>query len=142
MYTIKEVSKMMGISAYTLRYYEKIGLLEFVKRDKNGVRQFSESDLLTLNTIYRLKDTGMPLQKIKHYLDLIDEGIDSVGERKKIMEEQKKSINHQIQKLEKALETIDAKIEYYDIAEKEHTLKVCDDDRSKLLNGILNDNSK
>ena len=43
---------------------------------------------------YRLKDTGMPLQKIKHYLDLIDEGIDSVGERKKIMEEQKKSINH------------------------------------------------
>lgn len=137
MYTIKEVSKIMNISPYTLRYYEKIDLLEFVKRDKNGIRQFSKSDLLTLNTIYRLKDTGMPLQEIKHYLNLINEGIDSVGERKKIMEEQKKSINRQIQKLQKALETIDAKIKYYDIAEKEHTLNVCSDARSELLNKIL-----
>lgn len=71
MYTIKEVSKMMDISAYTLRYYEKIDLLEFIKRDKNGVRQFSKSDLLTLNTIYRLEDIGMLLKKIKHYLTLI-----------------------------------------------------------------------
>lgn len=98
MYTIKKVSKIMNISTYTLRYYEKIGLLEFVKRDKNGIRQFSESDLLTLNTIHRLKDTGMPLHEIKHYLELINEGIDSVSERKKMMENQKRSINHQIKK--------------------------------------------
>lgn len=73
MYSIKEVSKMMGISAYTLRYYEKIGLLEFVHRDEKGIRQFDISDILTLNTIYRLKETGMPLHEIKHYLKLIDE---------------------------------------------------------------------
>jgi DNA-binding transcriptional MerR regulator len=88
MYTIKEVSKMMGISAYTLRYYEKIGLLEFVHRNANGIRQFNDSDILTLNTIHRLKETGMPLQEIKHYLKLIDEGIDSVSERKEIMQAQ------------------------------------------------------
>ena len=51
MYNIKEVSELMGISPHTLRYYEKIGLLEFVKRNEQGVREFSESDLLTLNTI-------------------------------------------------------------------------------------------
>lgn len=140
MYTIKEVSKIMGISAYTLRYYEKISLLEFVKRDKNGVRQFTDSDLLTLNTIYRLKDTGTPLQKIKHYLDLIDEGIDSVSERKEIMEEQKESILHQISQLNKALETIDAKIKYYETAEKEHSLGVCHDERYELLKNILRNN--
>lgn len=49
--TIKNVSRIMGISTYTLRYYEKIGLLDFVDRDKNGVREFKPSDLLTLNTI-------------------------------------------------------------------------------------------
>ncbi len=47
MYNIKEVSELMGISPHTLRYYEKIGLLEFVKRNEQGVRGFSESDLLT-----------------------------------------------------------------------------------------------
>lgn len=112
-------------------------MLEFVKRDKNGVRQFSEGDLLTLNTIHRLKDTGMPLQKIRHYLSLIEEGIDSVSERKQIMEEQKKIINEKISDLQKALETIDAKIEYYDKAEKEHSLGVCDDERASLLDKIL-----
>lgn len=45
----------MGISDYTLRYYEKIGLLSFVKRNEVGVREFSRSDLLTLNTIRALK---------------------------------------------------------------------------------------
>ena len=97
MYTIKEVSQIMGLSAYTLRYYEKIGLLSFVKRDQNGVRQFSKSDLLTLNTIYRLKETGLSLAEIKHYLKLISEGIDSVGERKVLMEQHREKIKQQIQ---------------------------------------------
>lgn len=138
MYTIKEVSKMMGISAYTLRYYEKIGLLEFVHRDEKGIRQFGISDILTLNTIHRLKETGMPLHEIKHYLKLIDEGIDSVSERKKIMQAQQKKIEVQIKELQKALLTINGKLKYYEEAEKTHSLGVCHDERSEFIQKLLN----
>ncbi|KFI40010.1 putative MerR family transcriptional regulator [Bifidobacterium actinocoloniiforme DSM 22766] len=75
--SIQEVSDLMGISSYTLRYYEKIGLLSFVRRDAHGVRQFEPEDLLTLNTVRCLKETGMPLKEIKHYLTLIQEGMAS-----------------------------------------------------------------
>lgn len=138
MFTIKEVSKMMGISAYTLRYYEKIGLLEFVHRDENGIRQFGISDILTLNTIYRLKETGMPLLEIKHYLKLIDEGIDSVSERKKIMETQRKEVQKQIKTLQQALVTIDVKINYYQKAERTHSLEACQDEHSEFIQKLLN----
>ena len=138
MFTIKEVSKMMGISAYTLRYYEKIGLLEFVHRDENGIRQFGISDILTLNTIYRLKETGMPLHEIKHYLKLIDEGIDSVSERKKIMETQRKEVQKQIKTLQQALVTIDVKINYYQKAERTHSLEACQDEHSEFIQKLLN----
>lgn len=138
MYNIKEVSELMGISPYTLRYYEKIGLLNFVKRDQNGVRQFSKKDLVTLNTIFRLKETDMPLREIKRYLALIDQGIDSVSERKALMQKQQQKVEQKIAQLQKALVTINAKVKYYQTAEKEHRLDVCHDDREEFIRKIIN----
>ncbi len=135
-YAINEVRQMMGISAYTLRYYEKIGLLEFVHRDQNGVRQFSVKDLLTLNTIHRLKQTNMPLREIKHYIKLIDKGIDSVSERKYLMQQQQQKVEEQIAKLQEALKTINAKLTYYQEAEKSHSLGVCHDEREALVQSL------
>lgn len=60
-YTVKEVSKRTGISEHTLRYYDKEGLLSFIKRDKNGVRLFTKEDFEHLYTITVLKKTGMSL---------------------------------------------------------------------------------
>lgn len=137
MYSIKEVSEIMGISAYTLRYYEKIGLLSFVKRNEAGVREFSVSDLLTLNTIYRLKQTGMSLKDIKHYLELIKEGFPSVDERLAIFCAQKKRVEAQIRSLENALETIDGKLHYYQESKRQGTLAVCHDEREELVQKIL-----
>lgn len=74
-YQIKEVSELLGISIYTLHYYERIGLLNNVKRDQYGRREFSEDDILTLNTVECLKQTGMSLQNIKRYVQLVGEGI-------------------------------------------------------------------
>ncbi|BDR57419.1 MerR family transcriptional regulator [Xylocopilactobacillus apis] len=88
-YHIKDVSETMGISVYTLRYYEKIGVLSFVKRDENGVREFEPRDLVTLNTIECLKKTDMPLKDIKNYLNLIDDGISSADERLQMFVDQK-----------------------------------------------------
>lgn len=136
MFSIKEVSELMGISAYTLRYYEKIGLLSFVRRNEVGVREFSRSDLLTLNTIERLKDTGMSLKEIKHYLDLVEKGYSSVDERLELMVAQQKKVNEQIKLLQKSLETIDFKVRYYKKAKKEATLAVCHDEREEFVQKI------
>lgn len=138
-YTIKQVSELMGISAYTLRHYEKIGLLPFVHRDANGVRKFSKRDIVILNSIYRLKETGMPLSKIKYYLKLIDQGLDSVSERKELMEQQKQAVEKRIKELQEALVTINAKVKYYQIAEKEHSLDVCHDDREALIQRLIHE---
>lgn len=137
MYSIKEVSQLMGISTYTLRYYDKLGLLDFVSRDENGSRRFSKSNIVTLNTIYRLKETGMPLREIKHYLKLIDEGLDSVSERKRLMAAQQKKVKRQIDQLQKSLLTINAKLKYYEEAEKHHRLGVCHDEREQFIQRLL-----
>ena len=58
---MSEFSGVVGLSSYTLRYYEKIGLLRHVKRSRSGHRVYSDRDVDWVNFIKRLKDTGMPL---------------------------------------------------------------------------------
>ena len=67
-YTIREVSEMMGIPASTLRYYDKKGLLPFVKRGESGYRIFSKENIRTLRLIECLKSTGMTLEQIHTFL--------------------------------------------------------------------------
>ena len=74
---------MLGISIYTLRYYEKIGLLKFVKRDENGIREFEPNDLIAISMTIYLRKTGMPLKEIKNYLQLAENGIDTVEQARK-----------------------------------------------------------
>ena len=95
-YQIKDVSDLLGVSTYTLRYYEKIGLLNFVKRNKSGVREFEASDLITINTIICLKQTGMPLKEIKKYLKLVGEGIDTAEQRKAMFLQQRQKVTEEI----------------------------------------------
>ena len=70
-YTIGQVAKKLGISTYTLRYYDKEGLIPNVKRMKNGVRIFEESDLHFLQVIFCLKKTGMAIEAVSYtHLDV------------------------------------------------------------------------
>lgn len=136
-YQIKDVSDLFGISTYTLRYYEKIGLLNFVKRNESGVREFDASDLITINTIICLKKTGMPLKDIKEYLKLVAEGIDTAPQRREMFLKQKQKVIDEIAALEKSLTIIDRKINFYDEAVKKQSLDVCRNDRKKWLEEIL-----
>lgn len=140
--TIKNVSRIMGISTYTLRYYEKIGLLDFVDRDKNGVREFKPSDLLTLNTIECLKKTDMPLKDIKKYLNLVKEGITSAKERQQMFQKQKQKVENQIKELEVCLQTINKKLNYYNEVIKHRSLDVCLEERKIQLQTIINNSEK
>ncbi|RRJ63496.1 MerR family transcriptional regulator [Paenibacillus oralis] len=124
MSTIKEVSAETGISPYTLRYYEREGILPSVKRDPSGNRLYDEESLEWLNFILALRATGMPLAKIKEYVDLYREGESTLNMRKQMMLEHKKKVEKDLAATYRYLEQINYKLALYDIQEKGAFLKL------------------
>lgn len=81
-YTIKEAAEQSGLSVYTLRFYDKAGLLPFVARNPAGYRVFTDGDLNLLHTIQCLKNTGMKINDIRTYITLVMQGVGSVDSRR------------------------------------------------------------
>lgn len=118
MYSIKETSEITNISSYTLRYYEKEEII-YPKRDEQGNRTYSEDDIKWIEFVVRLKNTQMPLTKIKEYAKLFLEGEHTAEQRLSILEEQQENIRHQIELLEIVKKELDYKIEnYYELIKK------------------------
>lgn len=122
--TISQVAKECGLSAHTLRYYDKEGLLPFVDRSPSGMRQFKESDFEWLMIINCLKDTGMQIKDIKVFIDWCLEGDKTIEQRYRMFVEQKKKLEEQLKILSKHMEKIDYKIWYYRTALDAGTLDV------------------
>ncbi len=112
-YSIGQAAKKMGLTAHTLRYYEKEGLLPFVKKTSSGLRIFSEEDIGWLQMIECLKGTGMPLKGIKQYIDWFIEGDSPLQKRLDMFKQQKIKIEEQMRELKKHMEKINYKIAYY-----------------------------
>lgn len=112
-YTIKQVSEKTGLSIYTLRYYDKEGLLPLVKRTESGIRKFSENDIDWLGLICCLKNSGMSIEHIKEFMHLCLQGEATVETRKEILLNQKAYIQEQMNQLENSLDTINYKIDHY-----------------------------
>lgn len=123
-FTIAQTAVKTGISAYTLRYYDKEGLLPFVKRDRNGNRDFTEEDFEWLSFIVCLKNTGMPIKNIKAYIKLLQEGDPTLERRLQVFRQQKKAVEKQIAELEDYMKKIDYKIWYYETAVEAGTEEV------------------
>jgi MerR family transcriptional regulator, aldehyde-responsive regulator len=113
-YTIKEFSQKVNISPFTLRYYEKEGIMPPSKRLSNSHRVYTDSDMTWITLVSCLRSTGMSISDIKHYVDLVIRGDETVQERKQIILEQKKKIEEQLEELQKHLELINKKINLYD----------------------------
>lgn len=114
MYTINEIAKICNISVYTIRFYDKEGLLPFVTRNNTGNRQFSEGDLDVVKLICCLKNTGMQVKEIKQYIDLCMQGEGTAPARRQIMADHRKTILKQIDDLKKNINIVDLKIAFYD----------------------------
>ncbi|AHI55743.1 MerR family transcriptional regulator [Listeria ivanovii] len=112
-YTIKEVATIMNISAHTLRFYDDHGLFPFVHRDKNNVRQFSEKDLEWVYVVQCLRTTGLPIEQVKHYINMCVEGDATTEERYNLMLQQREVMRAELQKIEKQLKMLDYKTQYY-----------------------------
>ncbi len=88
-YTIAQVAKKFGLTAHTLRYYDKEGLLPFVNRAAGGIRRFKEEDFEFLSIITCLKETGMPVKEIKTYIDYCLQGDSTIDARLELIQKQK-----------------------------------------------------
>ncbi len=119
---IGEFSKITGISADTLRYYEKEGIIKPM-RNESDRRNYSESDIKWAEFIIRLKDTGMPIREIKRYARLRAKGNTTLDERLKMLLTHQKNLNAQIVKLMEHQNKLDDKIKYYrnEIAKRDST---------------------
>ena len=109
---IGEFSRLTGISAYTLRYYEKKGLLH-VERDGAGRRDYREADVEWVKFIKRLKDTGMLLRDIRHYSDLRYQGDETMEERMELLVRHRRSVVEEQRKWAEYLDNLDDKIDIY-----------------------------
>lgn len=110
---IKEFAEKLDISQYTLRYYEKVGVLNPIKRIKNGYREYEENDIGWMEFVLRLKDTGMPIKKIIEYAELRSQGNKTRFQRQILLEEHEKDLINRIELFKSNLEHIQKKIEYY-----------------------------
>lgn len=115
-YSIGEVAQKTGLSTYTLRYYEKEGLLPFVKKSQSGLRVYTDNDIGWLELIECLKSTGMPLKKIKQYIDWYILGDSTLQQRLDMFKQQKAHVQEQLALMRKHLDKINYKIELYEEA--------------------------
>lgn len=113
MMTISQLAKRTGLSAHTLRYYDRMQLLPDVRRGSNGHRLFAERDVEWLEFIKKLKATGMPIAGIQHYVALVKQGDDTLLQRQSILEDHRRYVHDQLAQWQNWLGAIDRKIDFY-----------------------------
>ena len=113
---IKDASKKLNISVYTLRYYDKEGLTPFVKKDENGVRRYTEEDLEWIRMLINLRDIDMPIYNIKEYITLYLKGDETIEERRELMCKYREYIKKKIKDTISNLEMATEKLRQYDYA--------------------------
>lgn len=112
-YSIGQAAKISGLTAHTLRFYEKEGLLPFVQKTSSGLRVFSDNDIGWLEMIECLKGVGMPLKDIKQYIDWFREGDSTLQQRLDMFEQQRERLEAQMAQLQKYMNKINYKIGLY-----------------------------
>ncbi|CAJ1225381.1 MerR family transcriptional regulator [Levilactobacillus zymae] len=115
-YSIGQVAEKTGLSCYTLRYYDREGLMPFVHRNAAGRREFSEADLDLVDLITCLKSTGMALKEIRHFIELSMAGDASLAERLQIYQQQRAGVDQQIAQLQAYRQKLNYKVRYFEAA--------------------------
>jgi DNA-binding transcriptional MerR regulator len=120
-YTVQEAAARTGLTAYTLRYYEREGLLAPIPRvPGSGHRRYGEEDLRLLHFLKRMRETGMPIHKIKQYVALILAGEGTVDARRDLLIAHRTAVSENIARLQGHLAAIDEKIANYQPLNREY----------------------
>ena len=111
--TIAEAAREAGVSAHTLRYYERAGLFTPIERNGSGHRRFTPEDIEWVILCKRLRATGMPIRRIREYADLVDAGDGNEAARLALLEAHRQEVLERLRETERNLELIDYKIDLY-----------------------------
>jgi DNA-binding transcriptional MerR regulator len=111
--TISGAARASGVSAHTLRYYERAGLLDPVDRAASGHRRYAEEDLARIQFLTKLRSTGMPIRQIREYAELMRRGDGTHEARLALLEAHRDAVRAHLAETERNLELIDYKIGYY-----------------------------
>lgn len=112
-YSIGEAAERSGLSRDTLRWYERIGLMNYIGRDHSGKRRFSERDLDWLQLIGRLRTTGMSVADMVRYAELVRDGDDTIPQRLDMFRNTRAEVLAKIAELQQTLAVLDYKISVY-----------------------------
>ncbi|GBF10757.1 MerR family transcriptional regulator [Tepidibacillus sp. HK-1] len=123
--TITEVSEKFNVSQDTLRYYERIGLIPRVNRNKSGIRDYTEEDCKWVEFIICMRNAGLPIEVLIDYVELFQQGDATIEARKELLIEQRKQLIARMEDMQKTLERLNYKIAVYEqiVVEKEKELK-------------------
>ncbi|MBI9050541.1 MAG: MerR family transcriptional regulator [Anaerolineaceae bacterium] len=111
---IAEVSEKYNISADTLRYYERVGLLPPVNRTDSGIRDFDEGDILRVEFIKCMRSAGLPIEVLTEYIQLVQMGDSTIEQRKQILESEREKLIGRMAEMQKTLDKLDYKISIYE----------------------------
>ena len=111
--TIAEAAEHAGISAHTIRYYERAGLLAPIERTDSGHRRFAAEDIEWIVVITKLRATGMPIRRIREYAELVREGDGNELERLALLESHREEVLRRLDEVQQNLELVDYKIALY-----------------------------
>ena len=117
-YTIGEMARLLNIAPSALRYYDKEGLLPFVKRSSGGIRIFDQQDYEWLQIIECLKKTGMQLKDIRRFIQLAMQGDETIEARLDLFIKQREVVKKQMEDLQETLDTLNFKCWYYETAKE------------------------
>ena len=132
---IAEVSERFSISSDTLRYYERIGLIQPVNRNESGMRHYNELDLRRVDFIKCMRSAGLPIEVLIEYVGLVQQGDRTIDARKEILKEQRELLLARMQEMQKTLDILDHKIEVYEnaVLKKEKAMVQSDDQALEII---------
>jgi DNA-binding transcriptional MerR regulator len=121
--TVAQMAAATGVSAHTLRYYERAGLIEPVARNAGNQRRYSGTDIEWLRFLLRLRETGMPISQMREYAELRSEGALTIAARLSLLEAHQAGLREQIASLREHENALAAKIAIYraDLASSDTT---------------------
>ncbi|NYH54643.1 MULTISPECIES: MerR family transcriptional regulator [Nocardiopsis] len=112
-YTPGEIAERFDLTLDTLRYYEKAGLLRRVDRSPNGHRRYRADDVELLNMIRCLRDTDMPIARLRDFAELVREGDHTIPSRLDVLQSHQRRLDERIAEMRRCQAAIQHKIDYY-----------------------------
>lgn len=134
---IAQVAKQFGLTAATLRYYERVGLIPLVKRKDSGIRDYDEEDIKWIEFIKCMRNAGLSIEALIEYTTLFTEGDRTVEARKNILADERQRLIEKRKEIDETIKRLDTKIKDYDGKLRENEAKLKSRPKTESLHGSV-----